>query len=810
MRLFEQSIIRIGLAFSTSILVVGCGLLFSGDEVSFETIRDAEVDNNDSAHPSSDLNYRRAAFPVWDGVSSVDESKDPGERLDAEVGTTSIESGFDATQTDDTQSENETERDSAVDTGTVEIDDDAGGTSLCGNGETEKGEDCDDGNTAGGDGCSKDCTSIESEFICVENSDDLSICTACTMLVDQDAVSLRQDGKSWTTALKDLRIAVEEASRWIQDERCATVELWVAAGRYIPTSDKRREFSFSLHNNVAVYGGFSGGEWSRDQRDWKNNTTILSGDLEGNDGTSDDGTASDRSDNSYHVVKCEDLDTTAVLDGFSIMGGRADLGPETGTIHHSGGGIYGEKSSPTLVNLIIRDNFAVMDGGGMFNKSECSPILRNVEFSNNEGFYGGAMNSRSGSDPQLTDVVFIENTAAQGGGMFNMSNANPKLYNVLFYRNHANGLGGGIVRMNYYTLYTEPAIYHNVRFIQNTANAGGGLSEGPYSRFELHNAFFSQNSSVNGGAVRAYFATGDISDVTFRANQSSNVTSREGGGGVYSYYSTITIKNAVFMSNFALTSGGGIFSTLDEMVVSNSLFIGNTTGESGGGIANFDNGQITLVNVTLTENRADEMGGAVYISGTESDLTLMNSILWNNGSEVYTEGMVDARYCAIEGGIEGTGIIESGPIFRNPQMARYGCWTDVTYDTTTDRTVFTDSTASWQPGELSDEFVKLDAEIEGGLVFALIQDNTATEIWVEGDLTELVTDGFDYEFYDFRLHPSSPCIDAGNDLDAPDLDICGMDRIDITSIANCQTEETPECDWCSDIGVFEYHDNSQE
>ena len=95
-------------------------------------------------------------------------------------------------------------------------------------------------------------------------------------------------------------------------------EIWVAAGTYKPTTTADRAISFSMPNGVKIYGGFAGTESTRDQRNWETNKSILSGDI---------GSENDNTDNSYHVIKNSSwLDETAVLDGFTITGGKADGG----------------------------------------------------------------------------------------------------------------------------------------------------------------------------------------------------------------------------------------------------------------------------------------------------------------------------------------------------------------------------------------------------------------------------------------------------------------------------------------------------
>lgn len=235
--------------------------------------------------------------------------------------------------------------------------------------------------------------------------------------VDQTATG-GNDGTSWQDAYTDLQAALSAAS--VGDE------IWVAKGVYRPTSGTDREASFQLKSQVSIYGGFSGDETVREARSWPGNPTILSGDIDGDESL--DG-------NSYHVVSSSGTDSTTLLDGFTVTGGNAD---GSSALNNRGGGIYNRDGNPTLQNLRIVRNYAVI-GGGMFNISNeilsGNPALINVSFLGNLAADGGGM-SISGGAPSLTNVAFSGNFAGfRGGGMDILGGSTPQIRNTVIWNN---------------------------------------------------------------------------------------------------------------------------------------------------------------------------------------------------------------------------------------------------------------------------------------------------------------------------------------------------------------------------------------
>ncbi|MEO1431599.1 MAG: Calx-beta domain-containing protein [Cyanobacteria bacterium J06633_8] len=414
------------------------------------------------------------------------------------------------------------------------------------------------------------------------------------LYVNQSATG-SNDGSSWGNAYTDLQAAIAAAS--------AGDEIWVAKGTYKPGIS--REDSFILKNRVEIYGGFAGIETSREQRDFENNETILSGDI---------GTPDDNRDNSYHVVLASNTSPNTVLDGFTITGGNANQNSID-----DGGGISNISSNATFTNLVIRDNIARDNGGGIYNSSSNSKFT-NITFSNNSAREGGGIYNDSSSSI-LNNVNFSENSASDGAGIYN-ENSNPNLTNVDFKNNTASSQGGGIYNDN-----SSPNLTH-VNFEDNSASSGGGIYNFRNSSPRITNTTFKFNLA-GGGDGGAIYNVGSnsgtssnpiITNSLFQGNSSTSSSSE--GGAIYNRtYTNTTINNSTFTENQS-ANGGAIFSvTTNSDLARPSTTINNSI---------FWNNQ-----ANISDN---EIGGTTAV--------VSNSI--------------------VRGGYPGTGIIDDDPLFVDP------------------------------------------------------------------------------------------------------------------------------------------------
>ncbi|MCP4697879.1 MAG: hypothetical protein GY862_13660, partial [Gammaproteobacteria bacterium] len=177
-------------------------------------------------------------------------------------------------------------------------------------------------------------------------------CPASGVAYVDSGVARTGTGNSWRDAFSSLQAALD----------CGTVrEIHAAAGVYRPSSRTEasdpRSATFKLRNNLKIYGGYPPGGGVRD---WQTHRTVLSGDIDANDITDGNGTTvSIQGANSYHVAISENMDDTAMLDGFIITGGQA-----TAKYPKSyGGGMTNRGGSPVLANLIFSGNQAIYGGG---------------------------------------------------------------------------------------------------------------------------------------------------------------------------------------------------------------------------------------------------------------------------------------------------------------------------------------------------------------------------------------------------------------------------------------------------------------
>jgi hypothetical protein len=443
-------------------------------------------------------------------------------------------------------------------------------------------------------------------------------CPTGNILYVNDDAGGSNDGTSWANAFTNLQSALFSTCPGI-------TEIWVAQGIYMP-SDTARADAFIMKNNLAILGGFpnTGNPGIGDRNtDPLTNGTVLSGEIG----------AAGNGDNSFNVIRntVNNVNSTAVLDGFTITGGNAN-----DFLLSIGGGMYNNYSNPTVTNCSFSGNSAEF-GGGMYNIFS-SPTIENTVFYDNSAYLGGGMYNTNSSSPTIENTAFNENSAEFGGGMYNRNSASPTIGNTAFNENSA-GYGGGMYNYN----NSSPMI-SNSTFSNNTAtNDGGGMLNNFGSFPILTDCSFSGNSaSEGGGGMFNRSSSPTVTNCLFSGNSVSGAIDSNGGGMYNGSGSVPKVINCSFLGNFADDLGGGMYNAFSSPTVTNCSFSGNSASE-GGGMLNF---------------------GATFNISTN----ITNCILWGNSSGIQnnTGSNTIVTYSIVQqpsGVYPGTGNLNVDPLF---------------------------------------------------------------------------------------------------------------------------------------------------
>lgn len=386
------------------------------------------------------------------------------------------------------------------------------------------------------------------------------------------------DGSSWANAFRGrlgLQSALAAASPGDQ--------IWVAAGKYAPTSaGGSRSISFVLKNGVEVLGGFAGTESSESQRDPFVHFTTLSGDLNSNDVS----TETNRCDNSAHVVRSIGNDATAVLDGFVIEGGYAFDCTSTNLVdREEGGGMLIEGGGPTVRRCFFMFNTAGDAGGGLCI-DHGAPIVDACEFDRNKCYrFGAGAASMKNSSPTFEGCTFIENIGSQGSGL----HAGLKFGEV--------GPPGSVV------------VRHS-SFLSNSGQIG----------------------AANGGGVNISGADGLFEDCLFDRNDAN------GGGGIFvSDDASIDVRRSVFAGNLGNGDlGDAVYVLSGSARLADSTVTGHLRRANQGDASAFlVRGTMDVDHCTIARNGGTDTGAdwgtAVFVL-QDGTLKVRNSIIWGNVS----------------------------------------------------------------------------------------------------------------------------------------------------------------------------------
>jgi hypothetical protein len=358
-----------------------------------------------------------------------------------------------------------------------------------------------------------------------------AVLTVAKRIYVNSAASGGDNGTSWASAYTDLQDALARATEGF--------EIWVAAGSYKPADDSDRNKSFELNEGVSLYGGFTGMETDLSQRDWKQNETVLSGDI---------GIQDDISDNTFHVVVGIG---GSLLDGFTVTKGNASGDTSFGNI---GAGIrtpsYSEGFPPpndkavTINNCIIRDNNASSAGGlcaSYFSKVN----INETQFINNIGgdlycrgkFLSISACTFTGYIEIYRGVSFI-NCEFNGSDIYILWGPVKMIYCLLnntTLGNHIDdGDGSGAFQIiNCIVKDSHISNWDSDPYIINSAFLNSTLGSGSFSRPFSYNCIFAEGSTIGvSGSSWANFYNCNIQGSGGSGSSWFDSQIQDGGGNI--------------------------------------------------------------------------------------------------------------------------------------------------------------------------------------------------------------------------------------------------------------------------------------
>ena len=323
----------------------------------------------------------------------------------------------------------------------------------------------------------------------------------------------------------------------------------------------------------------------------------------------------------------------------------------------SGGAIYSSKDS-LIVDSIFDSNTATKLGGAIYNTRELS--INGSSFLNNKATDGGAIFSGNNSKLFIDDSIFTNNIVSdQGGAIYGLGDLTGTNVNL---NNNSANYGGAV-----YIMYGLS--FENSSFVNNKANDGGAIYS-YNSDLLIEDSNFNGNSAIDdGGAIYNYvnetgktFYVINSGFVSNSGKRGSTIYTRNElvldnvlitnstsvNGTIYNVDGNLYIMDSSLTNNLADKYGGGIFSSNSNVSITNTVFSDNTALEEGGALI-LVNSNSTITGSSFTNNHAD-FGGAIYVQNSDLEVN-QSTFEFNNintaGGAIYAySGNVSANYNA--------------------------------------------------------------------------------------------------------------------------------------------------------------------
>lgn len=495
--------------------------------------------------------------------------------------------------------------------------------------------------------------------------------------VNINSTSVAPDGFSWSTAYHDLHQALAVAQNGD--------EIWITQGVYKPAQNGDRWKTFILPSGVALYGGFSGTEVVRDQRNWVANQTILSGDI---------GVPGDSTDNSYGILYASNTNELTSVDGITIEEANAnnsDINTAFFLPSRSGAGIYlngfgqGSTAHLKISNCTIRSNRANYQGGGIFangrNGGHAIVRLDNCLIEKNRaGYYGGGVVVENTSvqtyQLEVNSCIFSKNRATVSGCAVWLYTRQAIVFSDCLFSEHTQP-GAGAVAIEGDNL-SLPILFQRCDFhLNKNWDIGSAIYFRVYSTTgKLPIQIIACNFNANTGTPLSMYGSNSNCDLgVFNCIFHSNLGDDNSGvvsWSALSAISTINFINCLFYKNWGREFSGSLNSLEMLFRVQNSILIN----EEEDGEPYISANKVELTNCLVSHNNCSDLS---YISSGGSNVTCTNTLFAANPQFINPTSTSDADFhlepCSPAINAGNNDIVDSLDIqidFDGNQRTRYG------------------------------------------------------------------------------------------------------------------------------------------
>jgi len=479
------------------------------------------------------------------------------------------------------------------------------------------------------------------------------------------------NGTSWQQAYTSLTAACNAINvRTIDHD----LEVRVAQGTYRAAARTSSAFSITpvVTNSgitISILGAFAGLRGLiPDARDYIATPTILSSDVNGDDGPN----LTNRTDNAGSVLQVGELNRPhapgAVIDGFTLRGGFSNV-----TWHGGAMTIEGANGASGVIirQCVMLDNWAYSRGGAIvIDYGLASVEIDHCSITDNgAGADTGGLMSR-GSHLFLHDSLIARNQSGAIGGLYLYGYQPRGWTNVMERCTIADNIGVSFLGGAYvHSTGPDDVRISDCQFTGNHApNSSGAIQ---MSGGTAADCTFTNNSGMDGGAVSG---SGSFIHCVFRGNHAAS-----NGGAING---ALVVQRCTFAENSA-TIGGAIYrdNNSSPVQIENDLFIANTAQQAGGAMHLTGGG---ATNCTFVGNSAPS-GGAIDSTGTPA---LVDCIFTGNTAtlhganiscgtagatvrNVLLSGGLGTVYAGTLGHVTSSNLIDANPRFADPASGDY-------------------------------------------------------------------------------------------------------------------------------------------